>query len=147
MAKQTWLLVANGSEAVIYKYLAAGTALEEVGGVGNGTRRYRDQDLVTDRPGVMSGGGSHIHGKDAMTSEMSPSDKAKKDFAKEVIDELDQARRQDKLHGVDIIAEPSMLGLLREAMDNNMQKLIDKSVSKDGIGKSAEELLDLIEKA
>ena len=147
MTQQTWWVVANGSEAVIYKYLAAGTALEELGGVGNGTRRYRNQDLVTDRPGVMSGGGSHIHGKDAMTSETSPSDKAKQDFAKEVIDELDQARRQDKLHGVDIIAEPSMLGLLRDAMDNNMHKLIDKSVSKDGIGKSQEALLNLIKKA
>ena len=95
----------------------------------------------------MSGGGSHIHGKDAMTTELSPSDKAKKDFAKEVIDEFDQARRQDKLHAVDIIAEPSMLGLLRDAMDTNLQKMIDKSVSKDGIGKSEDELLDLIKKA
>jgi len=147
MEKQTWLLVANGSEAIIYKYLAAGSKLEELGGVGNGTRRYKNQDLVTDRPGVMSGGGSHIHGKDAMTTELSPSDKAKKDFAKEVIDEFDQARRQDKLHAVDIIAEPSMLGLLRDAMDTNLQKMIDKSVSKDGIGKSEDELLDLIKKA
>ena len=147
MEKQTWLLVANGSEAIIYKYLAAGSALEELGGIGNGTRRYRNQDLVTERPGVMSGGGSHIHGKDAMTSELSPSDKAKKDFAKKVVDELDQARRHDKLHSVDIIAEPSMLGLLRDAMDNNMQKLIDKSVSKDGIGKNSDELLALIKKA
>ena len=147
MTKQIWLLVANGSEALLYKYLDAGTRLEELGGVGKGTRRQRNQDLVTDRPGVMSAGANHIHGKDAMTTEKSPSEKAKIDFAKQIVDNLDYARRQDKLHAIDIIAEPSMLGLLRDAMDNNLLKLVDKSVSKDGIGKSDVELLALIKKA
>ena len=34
MTKQIWLLVANGSEALLYKYLDAGTRLEELGGDG-----------------------------------------------------------------------------------------------------------------
>ena len=147
MTKQSWLVVANGSEATLYKYLAGGTALEEVGGIGNGTRRYQDKDLVTDRPGVMSGGGSHIHGKDALTSEESPSDRAKQEFAQDIVDELDDARRADKLHSIDIIAEPSMLGLLRELMDSNLQKLIDKSVSKDASDKGTDALLELVKDA
>ncbi|MBT0586776.1 host attachment protein [Alteromonas oceanisediminis] len=147
MNKQSWLVVANGSEATLYKYLAGGTALEEIGGVGNGTRRYQDEDLVTDRPGVMSGGGSHIQGKDALTSEQSPSDRAKHEFAQSVVDELESARRNDKLHSIDIVAEPSMLGLMRDLMDANLQKLIDKSVSKNAHGKDKDTLLKLVKSA
>ena len=144
MTKQSWLLVANGSEAIFYKYLGGGKTLEKVGGIGNSNRRYQDKDLVTDRPGVMSGGGSHIQGKDALTSEQSATDRSKQEFAQEVIDELDNARRHDKLHSVDIIAEPSMLGLLRESMDNNLQKLVDVSLSKDAVEKDTDTLLNML---
>jgi len=144
MNKESWLLVANGSEATIYRYLEKGTSLEEIGGVGQGTRRYKDEDLVTDRPGVMSAGGDSMHGKNSLTPEMTPTDKAKQDFAKLVVEELESARKKDLLITVDIIAAPEMLGLLRDSMNSNMLKIVDKTLSKDATGKSVEELLKAI---
>ena len=144
MNKQSWLLVANGSEAMIYKYIASGQALEELGGSGNGTRRYKDEDLVTDRPGVMSAGGSNMHGQSALEPAVSPTDKAKLDFAKQVVDEVESARCDSTLQSLDIIASPEMLGLLRENMNKNLLKLINKTVDKDGIDKTEDELLALI---
>tara|TARA_R110001583_G_scaffold34137_1_gene114877 strand:+ start:1216 stop:1731 length:516 start_codon:yes stop_codon:yes gene_type:complete len=141
MNKESWLLVANGSEATIYRYLEKGTSLEEIGGVGQGTRRYKDEDLVTDRPGVMSSGGDNMHGKNSLTPEITPTDKAKQDFAKLVVEELESARKKDLLTSVDIIAAPEMLGLLRDSMNSNMLKLVGKTLSKDASDKSVEQLL------
>jgi hypothetical protein len=39
-----------------------------------------------------------------------------------------------------------MLGLMRDSMNSNLLKLIDKTVSKDGSEKSIDELLKLINK-
>jgi len=147
MNKQAWLLVANGSQATIYKYLAEGQMLEEIGGNGNGTRRYKDEDLVTDRPGVMSAGGSDMHGQSAMEPSVSPTEKAKHDFAKQVIDEVENARCKDLLSSLDIIAAPEMLGLLRDSMNKNLLKIVDKTMSKDGVEKTKEELLQLMANA
>jgi protein required for attachment to host cells len=145
MNKESWLLVANGSQATIYKYIAHGASLQEIVGVANGARRLKDEDLVTDRPGTIAPGGG-MHGQSSLTQEVSPTDKAKQDFAKDVVDQLEDARRQDKLHAVDIIAAPEMLGLMRDSMNSNLLKLIDKTVSKDGSEKSIDELLKLINK-
>lgn len=141
MVKQNWLLVANGSQANIFKYSAQGQSLERVNTLTNSAANQQDQDLVTDRPGIMSGGGKNIPGQSALTSEESPTDRAKEDFAKTIATELDAARRQDKMHSLDIIAAPEMLGLIREKMDKNLAKLVDISISKDLLNKSEEELL------
>jgi protein required for attachment to host cells len=144
MEKQNWLVAANGSEAHIFRYIADGQDLKQLNSLGNGMRRKQDQDIVTDRPGTISGGGSNILGQSALAPEESPTDRAKEDFAKSVADELEDARRQDKLRSIDIIASPQMLGLLRDKMDKNLQRLIDRTVSKDPSEKSQEELLQLI---
>lgn len=144
MSKQNWMLVANGAEAKMYRYTAEGQSLELVNSLSNDASGQQDQDLVTDRPGVMSGGGKNIPGQSSLTSEESPTDKAKEDFAKTIADELDGIRRKDQLHTLDVIASPEMLGLLREKMDKNLVKLIDKTVSKDLVSKTDEELLSSI---
>lgn len=145
MNKESWLLVANGSEATIYRYIAKGTHLEEIGGVGQGTRRYKDEDLVTDRPGVMSSGGS-MYGQSSLKPEVTPTDKAKQDFAKLVVNELEHARKQDQLSTVDIIAAPEMLGLLRDNMNINLLKIVDRTLSQDASDKTVDELLKAIKK-
>ncbi len=147
MTKQALLLVANGSEAQLYKYLDGGKHLNEINEFSNAMRRFKDQDIVTDRPGVMSGGGDNISGKNAMAPETSPTDRAKKDFAKLVISQLESFRTKDAVQSIDIVAEPSMLGLLRGEMNKHLQDLVDKEVSKDGIGKAANALLNLVKAA
>jgi protein required for attachment to host cells len=144
MQKQNWLLTANGSEATIFKYVSSGQSLEVVTALANGMGRKQDQEIVTDRPGVISGGGKNIMGQNALSAEESPSDKAKEDFAKSVVNALEQARREDKLHAIDIIASPEMLGLLRDKMNKSLTHLVDKSVSKDPIEKTERELLKMI---
>jgi len=144
MIKHSCLVVANGAEATFFRYTDEGSALEKVWGLGNSFAHIQDQDIVTDRPGVMSGGGSNIHGKDAMGVENSASDKAKEDFIKEVADKIESARKQNKLESVDIIAEPKTMGILRKNFSSSLSKLIDRSVSKDGSAKSTEDLLKMI---
>jgi len=143
MKNQTWLLVANGSQATIYQYLADGSVLEEIGGTGNGTRRFKDEDLVTDRPGVKSGGGSNMHGQSALAASISPTDKAKQDFARSIVTELEEARCKNKFSFIDLVVTPEMLGLIRDNMNTNLLEMINKSVSKDGTNKTNEELLKL----
>jgi protein required for attachment to host cells len=146
MQKQSWLVVANGSEATFFKYTDEGTSLQKIGGLGNSFGRKQDKDIVTDRPGVMSGGGSNIHGRDSMSVEMSPTDKARENFVKAVADELERARKQDKLQSIDIIAEPKTMGLLRNNFSSNLAAMIDHTVSKDATSKDNDELLKLIKK-
>jgi hypothetical protein len=66
MQKQSWLVVANGSEATFFKYTDEGKSLQKIGGLGNSFAHKQDRDIVSDRPGVMSGG-KNIHGRDSMS--------------------------------------------------------------------------------
>jgi protein required for attachment to host cells len=91
-------------------------------------------------------GGKNIHGRDSMSVEMSPTDKARENFVKEVADQLEQARKKDKLQSVDIIAEPKTMGLLRNNFSSNLAALVDHTISKDAISKDNAELLKLINK-
>lgn len=145
MQKQSWLVVANGSEATFFKYTDEGKSLIKIGGLGNSFAHKQDKDIVSDRPGVMSGG-KNTHGRDSMSVEMSPIDKARENFVKEVADQLEQARKKDKLQSVDIIAEPKTMGLLRNNFSSNLATLINHTVSKDAILKDNDELLKLISK-
>jgi len=144
MHKQSWLVVADASQATFYKYTDNGKDLEALTGLGNSLGRQQDQDIVTDRPGVMSGGGSNIHGKDAMRVETTPADKAKEDFTKELVERLDKARKEDKLESIDIIAEPQVMGLIRQNCSSQLAKLIDRTASKNGSQMTTQELLDVI---
>lgn len=145
MQKQSWLVVANGSEATFFKYTDEGKSLQKIGGLGNSFAHKQDKDIVSDRPGVMSAG-KNIHGRDSLSVEMSPTDKARENFVKEVADQLEQARKQNRLHSVDIIAEPKTMGLLRNNFPSNLAALIDRTISKDAIAKNNVELLQLINK-
>lgn len=144
MQKQSWLVVADASEATFYKYTDGGTDLQTVTGIANGLAHKQDQDIVTDRPGVMSGGGSNIQGKDAMRVETTPADKAKEDFVKQLVERLEMARKEDILDTIDIIAEPQIMGLIRQSCSSQLSKLFDREVSKNANQKSAQELLEII---
>ncbi|WP_199610787.1 host attachment protein [Flocculibacter collagenilyticus] len=144
MIGEAWLLVANRSNARFFKYENKGSELCEVPGLGNATGRVLDQDLVTDRPGSMSGGGANIPGSDAMEPAESPTERATADFAKELIAILENTRNTSKLLSVDIIAEPTFLGALRKKMSDPLAKLVDKEVAKDVVDASPDKLLNYI---
>ncbi len=137
--KQAIVLAANSSEAMIYKYAQEGKKLTLQKHISNDISSQQEQDLVTDRPGSMSAGGEFIQGKDAM-SPSSTKEREKEIFAKHIVDMLNDLRTSNKVASIDIVADPSMLGFIRENMESPLRKLIDQVISKDGTVKLAEDL-------
>ena len=128
----------RGSEAFPSSQPAPKGELEEVSSLANPSARLADADLETDRPGSTSerkGDGMH-----AYEPPNSVRDVEAKRFAREVVEQLDQARQQGKMDRFYLLAAPDFLGLLRDAMGKALQEALVEDRAKDLSERSAEDI-------
>ncbi len=128
MKKDSWLLVANSSLARIFK-LVKRHELQELKTFEHPESRLHNLDLVSDKPGrdfESAGIGRH-----ALEPKIMPKRQEFAVFAKHLADYLDEARNRGEFDTLYIAASPSLLGLLRQALDPHTAKLIKGEVDKD----------------
>ncbi len=147
MLGHSYLVVANRSKATLYEMQDDASALKPIKKITNVLGRSKDQWLVTDRPGSMSGGGNRIPGSDAMAPGQSPTERVLEEFAGEVAEMLDNTRKKEKTYNINIIAEPKFLGALRKKLDSPTQKLVKHTVSKDVVDADKDKLLSYLKQA
>lgn len=127
-----------GSEAFPSSQPAPRGQLEEVASLSNSAARLSDGDLETDRPGSTADRkGDAMH---AYEPPNSVRDVEAKRFARDVVDQLDQARQQGKMERFYLLAAPDFLGLMREAMGKALQEGLVDDQAKDLSGRSAEDI-------
>ena len=126
----TWILAADGSRARIYEIDGPGKTPRHVEEFDNPAGRAHNRDLVTDGDGRYFGKGERSQGHTAPPSESAVEHEVEL-FAKRVAAHLDRARIDHKYDRVRLVAAPKFLGLLRQNLTREVEKLVDDSVAKD----------------
>lgn len=128
MKKETWVVVANSAEARIFR-VENNHLDSEITTLLHPESRLHEGDLTSGRPGRTAdrmGPGRHA---------LEPTTSAKQHqfslFAKDLAERLDLARAEGRLEKFYLLASPSFLGLLRQAIGQETWKLLGAEVAKD----------------
>lgn len=127
--KKKWYVVANRTEAVIYREGSEHT-FEFVNRISNPAGAEQEQNLDSDKPGrgFSSAQGSIHHSLDRHSHRHE--DVAKK-FALKIGKLLEDAKRDGEFTELVFAAEPHFLGLLRKAMPPALQAIVTHEIPKE----------------
>lgn len=102
--------------------------------------RLHNRDLVSDKPGRdFESVGSARH---SLEPQHTPHDNEMTLFAKEIASYLEKAYNQGEFLRLYVAASPSMLGKLRQVLNNNIIKLIEAELDKDLTHAKPEEIFN-----
>jgi len=135
--KRTWVVVAHRAGARIFEHTGP-SALRLVDEVAHAQGRKKSSELESDAPGMSSsrtGTGRH-----PMPKEETAHDHVAAAFARDLAGRLDAGRKDNRLEGIVLVAEPRFLGMLRGALHAQTAALVDASINKDLANAPAHEL-------
>ena len=135
--KLTWLVVADNSKARIFTVDSRMGPIEEIESISHGEARLHEQEMTSDSPGRGNNNGVAGH---AYQDEISPKDQENINFAKQIANELDAARKDGKFKQVMLVAAPGFLGNLRNQLSAQTQKLACFELAKNLSQLSAKEI-------
>lgn len=141
----TWVLAADSNRARFFE-LSSGDKLNEIEDMFNPEGRQQEHEIVTDdegRFGQGANGGSSAsnpgpgaRSNQAHTSE--PQQTAREHdvemFTKQVVRYIDQARNEHRFDKLRVIAAPKMLGLIRQNLSKEAQKMVEEEIAKNITG-------------
>ena len=128
MKDASWLLVANGSTANLYR-VEKKTKLVRIESFEHPESRLHNQDLVSDKPGRdFESVGNARH---AYTPHISPKGQEVIDFARQLVAHLEEGRINESFDRLYLVASPNMLGIMRQHLTPPTLKLIQGEADKD----------------
>lgn len=125
---KTWIIVAESSRARWFSVETRHTPLVEIEDMLNPSSKLHESELTADLPGRTVGSGGSKH---ALEAETSPKEVAALAFAKEIADRIEHARTQNQVENILLACPPKFLGLLRNQLTEQSQKLVSISVDKN----------------
>lgn len=124
----TWVLVSDSAQAKIFR-ITKFPKLEVVETLAHPESRFRAQNLVSSPPGRnFQSGGVSRHAYQSLTD---PRQVEAEKFASYLNEYLTAAHNQGAFNRLYILANPSFLGLLRQALDAHIQKMVIHESAKD----------------
>ena len=127
---KTWVIVAESSRARLFSIIAKNEPLVELEDMLNPSSKIHESELTSDLPGRAYGStGSGI--KHSMEPKITPKDQATLDFAKSIAERVEKARTSGELKSLILACSPKFLGILRQNLSNETQKLVSRSIDKD----------------
>ncbi|CAG4885498.1 host attachment protein [Paraburkholderia gardini] len=120
MTTTSWVVVADGNRARIFETSGLKLDLREIEGFADPQARTRDPSLRNGEPG-----------QNAKPAQNSPDDTARDQFARMLVDYLDQGRLQQRFQRLRLAIEPRFLGLVRRHMTDETRKLVFDEISGD----------------
>jgi len=130
MPTRTWIVAADASRARVYTMATADETPRPVEEFDNPAGRAHNRDLVTDGDGRYFGKGERNQGHTAPPGESAVEHEVEL-FAKRVAGYLDRARIDHKYERLRLVAAPKFLGLLRQNLSKEVDKLVDDAIAKD----------------
>lgn len=125
----TWIVVANRTEAKIFKYLhKKGSHIEYLTSLKNPRGRLRAMAINADRPGVFAN--LQTYGT-RLVKAQSPTERVAQEFAKKVSTFLEEQMRANHFDDLVVISDPHFLGRLRNLFSKELKRLISREVTKD----------------
>ncbi|MCK4704818.1 MAG: host attachment protein [Gammaproteobacteria bacterium] len=125
----TWLVVADSSRARVFTMESRRSPIHEIESIVHEQSRLHERDMTSDLPGRANGrmgAGGH-----AYQDEISPKAQESINFAREVANELDEARKSNKFKQLVLVAAPAFLGDLRHQLNAQTQKLVCFELAKN----------------
>lgn len=129
-AKTTWILVADGQRAAVYRNDGPGKGLKPEPGLDFERVGRRTHDMMSDKPGRMKAGAG-ASGSAGMTPRTDPHEEAERHFAEHLAKTLDRAAAGKSFDRLILAAPPKTLGYLRRAVGAATRKLITAEIAKD----------------
>jgi protein required for attachment to host cells len=142
----TWVLVADGRRASIYRNDGPGRGLEAIPGHRYETELHADRELRTDKPGrsFESADGS----RHAMSPPTDYHRQEKERFAERIAGKIETAALKGEFDRLVVVAEPKALGVLRGALGAHAKaKLVgevDKDLTEQPVDQIAKRLGDML---
>jgi protein required for attachment to host cells len=126
---KTWILVANRTEAKIFKYLnKRGGHVEYLTSLKNPRGRLRAIAINADRPGTFAN--LETYGARLVKSQ-SPTERVAQEFAKRVCVFLEHQVQDNQFDELVVISDPHFLGRLRHLFSKELKKKISREIKKD----------------
>lgn len=133
----TWVLVANASEAHLYATERLGKDMSIRKEFSHPESRAKGSSLASDRPGSHPGNGSNMG---SMGDPVDPKAFEAERFADELANELDKGRTSNAYRRLVLVAVPHFQGLLKARLDDHTRALVEHSINKDFTACTAREL-------
>ncbi len=142
------IVVADESEAHFYDVEQRKGPLQRAGQLEHPEGRLHDRDLVSDKPGrVFDHAASSGHRRGSVAhhgtgTERTPHKTESVKFARQIVGELESARRDGRYDRMVVMSGPPFLGVLREAMPKPLRSSIVAEVPKDLVHSPEKEILE-----
>lgn len=131
------VVVADQSEARFYDLDTQGAGMRLVGRVTDAAAHLHDRDMVSDKPGrvfdhaPLQPGRRGAVGHHGTGGERSPRKHEAQVFARGIVSGLEEGRLAGDFDGLVLVASPEFLGMLREVLPKNLERLIVAQVHKN----------------
>jgi protein required for attachment to host cells len=135
----TWIVAADSSRARIFETHGMREHLREIEDFVNPAGRAGDLDLTSDLRGRFYGRGGSFQSNTGEPS-VDPVEHKTELFSKQVSEYLDKARTENRFDTLCLIAFPKFLGMMRQNLSKEVQKLVKDEVPKDISGLDAREI-------
>lgn len=137
----TWILVAHEGGARLFANDGPGKGLALVETIDHPEGRTHERDMVSDRPGRSFRKDSGDPRRASMGQSEGPHDRAVADFARLLAQKLEQARAQNQMQRLVLVAAPRFLGMLRSSLDGPTSQLVVGSINKNLASSKEAELI------
>ena len=130
---ETWVLVADAARARLLRADRTERRFHLIREEAHAASRAKAGELMADRQG-RSFESSHSGSRHALEPDTDPKLVEKRRFSAELADELDAAAAADRFDRLVLVAEPRMLGLLRQELPERVADRLELEIAKDLAG-------------
>ncbi|MBP0620869.1 host attachment protein [Cupriavidus consociatus] len=123
-----WTLAADSTHARIFQAHGMERDMEEIQDFVNPLGRAKDGELRDDAQGRFAGKGEPMH---SMAARVDQADKERDEFARMLTRYLEQARTEQRYDKLRLAASPKFLGMLREHLGKEVQKVVFEEIDED----------------
>ncbi len=131
-----WILTAHRSRAQIFE--RKGNNLKLIQDMLHPEGRLKDREMLSDRPGrsydshtQCSGGHLTATPRHALGHEKGPKQRVLRQFTKLIAERIEAARREHRFAQLTLIAEPQLIGKIKEHLSNATCRVIKNQLEKD----------------
>ena len=140
----TWILVANGSEAHLYATERIGDKMTCLKNFSHPESRAKGSELASDRPGHSQSKGT---GRGTMGDPADPKYYEANRFAGELASELNAGRKTNNYRRLVLVAGPHFNGLLNTHLNEHTRAMVVNYINKDFTGSSERDLPQRLKKS
>jgi protein required for attachment to host cells len=137
-SERTWIVIADGAHARVLQFTPEKPSLEAVKDIAFHIDLPATHDLVSDRPGRVFE--SHGYASHAAAPRSDPHRELKRSLAHKIADALQTSLADQRYEKLILVAPPTTLGDLREALAAGVRACVTAELAKDLVKIPAHEL-------